>query len=380
MRSQSKRILIFRIGELGDTLIALPALRAIRSSFPEAHIALLSNASSNERHVTARQILPANGLIDEWLSYSSDTRSRLADSLSLIRRLRRNHYDLLVYLGPRIRSVSDVRRDLLFFRLSGIHQVIGHHGLTPLPPPSEAGLPPVEHETDHLLQRISLGNVSVPPSGNVDFDLELSNEEQETAAAWLSKHVLQVGSNQIVGFGPGSKWSSKVWPEERFAEVGRRLIAEANIFPIVFGGSEDRDLGERLLKVWGMGANAAGALNVRQAAAALSHCRMYVGNDTGTMHLAAAVRIPCVAIMSALDWPGHWSPYGSGHTVLRRHVPCEGCMLSVCTTEGLRCLKEIGTEEVVSASLQTLMRPETTVNNPFADRERRSLASLPVGF
>jgi len=135
-----------------------------------------------------------------------------------------------------------------------------------------------------------------------------------------------------------------------------------------------------LVESLGNGRQCRGCPECAAGAAALSHCRMYVGNDTGTMHLAAAVRIPCVAIMSALDWPGHWSPYGSGHTVLRRHVPCEGCMLSVCTTEGLRCLKEIGTEEVVSASLQTLMRPETTVNNPFADRERRSLASLPVGF
>ena len=63
------------------------------------------------------------------------------------------------------------------------------------------------------------------------------------------------------------------------------------------------------------------------------------------MHLAAAVGTPCVAIMSALDWPGRWVPYGQGHIVLRRSVPCEGCLLKVCDKEGMRCLKEIEIDE-----------------------------------
>jgi ADP-heptose:LPS heptosyltransferase len=160
----------------------------------------------------------------------------------------------------------------------------------------------------------------------------------------------------LIGIGPGSKWPSKVWPEERFAEVGKKLIGELGLYPIVLGGPEDAALAARLVKTWGSGANAAGALDIRPAAAALTHCRLYVGNDTGTMHLAAAVGTPCGAVFSAQDWPGRWYPYGMGHTVLRRRVACEGCLLQVCEREGLRCLKEISVDEVLSACREVLSK------------------------
>jgi heptosyltransferase-3 len=184
----------------------------------------------------------------------------------------------------------------------------------------------------------------------------LTHDEQSTTELWWHEQIPLNGAGSVIGFGPGSKWPSKVWPEERFAEVGRQLIEVRNVFPIVFGGPEDYELGERLLRTWGRGANAAGKLSVRQAAVALCRCAVYVGNDTGTMHLAAAVATPCIAVMSALDWPGHWNPYGAGHTVLRRSVPCEGCLLRVCDREGMRCLKEIAVEEVVDACLASLSR------------------------
>jgi len=137
-------------------------------------------------------------------------------------------------------------------------------------------------------------------------------------------------------------------------ELGRRLIDELSLYPIVFGGEEDAELGNRLIEHWGTGTNAAGGLDVRLTASALGFCSFYVGNDTGAMHLAAAVGTPCVAIMSAQDWPGRWDPYGRGHIVLRKTVACEGCLLSVCEREGLRCLNEIEVGEVIHACKEVL--------------------------
>jgi len=354
-KKSKERILVFRIGELGDTLIALPSLRAIREAFPFAHIALLGNVDSEARHVTPRQTLPA-GLIDEWLSYpSGNSRSNLLVTIRLLTRLRRAHFDLLVYLAPRIRSTADVRRDLFFFRLAGIRTVIGNEGFEPLEPLTSP-LPEVKHEADHLLSRLAKSGIPVPPPGEAKIDLTLSIEERRTADSWLSEHAPARSLGELVGFGPGSKWPSKVWPEERFAELGCGLIQERNIHPIVFGGPEDRDPADRLIGIWGKGTNAAGVLSPRQAAAALSRCAMYVGNDTGTMHLAAAVATPCVVVMCAQDWPGHWNPYGEGHVVLRRSLPCEGCFLKVCITEGMRCLKEIEVDEVKQACRRILER------------------------
>lgn len=366
--NQGARILIFRIGELGDTLIALPALRAIREAFPLAHIALLGNADNRGRNVMPQQILPTHRLIQEWISYPSDDRGTFADRLRLLKTLRRGRYDTLVYLVPRIRSAGDVRRDLLFFRLAGIRNVIGQKGLVALSRPAGESLPHVEHEADHLLHRLSRSGISVPPAGTAKFTLDLSEEEKQVASVWWRKNVPAIATDNAVGFGPGSKWPSKVWPTDRFLEVGRRLIETRAIFPVVFGGPEDHELGERLLEAWGCGANAAGALSPRQAAAGLSRCMMYVGNDTGTMHLAAAVGTRCVAIMSALDWPGHWNPYGAGHTVLRRSVPCEGCLLKVCGREGMRCLREITVDEVVDAC-STMLRRSFTAYVDYPENE-----------
>ena len=346
-----RRILVFRVGHLGDTVIALPALWAIKRKFPRAHIALLSNLYTEADRIGPVNLIPKEGLINEWITYpSNDKRGGIVDMARLLATLRQKQFDTLAYLAPRIRTSRDIRRDLFFFRLAGIRTLIADRGFEPMPQRTNGqSLPAVEHEADHLLHRLSLSGIPIPSLGETKMDLALTAGESREADIWLSENVPLFGRGPLVGFGPGSKWPSKVWPEERFVEVGNRLIQKQNIYPIVFGGAEDRALGERLILAWKRGANAAGELPVRQAAAALAKCRFYIGNDTGTMHIAAAVETPCVAIMSALDWPGHWNPYGAGHMVLRRSVPCEGCLLKVCERERMRCLKEITVKEVVNA-------------------------------
>lgn len=352
-----RRILIYRIGQLGDTVVALPSIRAVRQQFPGAHIALLSDASSESNHALPRQVLPV-GLIDQWLTYPPvGDPSRMTGMLRLLRCLRHARFDTLVYLSPRLRSSFQVKRDLAFFRAAGIKQIVGHKGIDSL---KQKGAPPrplpvLEHESDHLLQRLAKSGITVPPPDHAEMNLALTVAEQKAADEWLREKVKGYPESALmVGIGAGSKWPSKIWPEDRFLELGRRLILELGLFPVVFGGNADQAQGQRLIKAWGRGANAAGAIDIRTAAAALARCQLYVGNDTGTMHLAAATGTPCVVLMSAQDWPGRWSPYGAGHTVLRRTVPCEGCMLQVCTEEGLRCLKEVEVEDVLKACASTI--------------------------
>ena len=141
---------------------------------------------------------------------------------------------------------------------------------------------------------------------------------------------------------------AKRWDAERFAQAGSALIARHGVWPVVFGGPEDRDTGDALLRHWGRGYNAAGRLGLRASAAALKRCGLYLGNDTGTMHLAAAVGVTCAAIFSARDYPGRWYPAGRGHQVFRAQIECEGCRLTECVDRRNECLNRITVDEVVA--------------------------------
>jgi heptosyltransferase III len=353
-----KKILIFRIGHLGDTLVTLPAFRSVREAFPGAELTFLSNSNPQRPHyVAARNVLPEKGLFDQWLTYPADGDKirMLQNSLKLLIDLRRRKFDAVIYLMTRNRTAGQLRRDRLFFRLAGIKKIIGidsvERGRLDFAHPRP--LPRVVPEGRFFLDALAAENVPLPPTARAD--LLITAEESAKAREWLEQHCgKDFETKKLIGVAPASKWESKVWAEERFEKVVAELIARKNVFPVVFGGNEEREKGRRLLARWGTGANAAGALDIRQAAAALAHCRLFLGNDTGTMHLAAAVGTPCVGIFAAIDWPGRWEPWGGPmHTVFRAEVECEGCHLSVCPRKN-KCLDLIGPEAVLEVCLQKL--------------------------
>lgn len=147
---------------------------------------------------------------------------------------------------------------------------------------------------------------------------------------------------------------SKRWPLDRFRTVLRSLVEGHQIQPVFFGGPEDAEAADQLIAELGCGLNACGQLSLRASARALRDCRFYLGNDTGTMHLAVAAGIKCVAIFSARDVPGKWYPYGEGHKVHRVPVDCEGCMLYECHEQGRKCLMAIAPEAVYQSCLELL--------------------------
>lgn len=348
---QKSRILVYRIGQLGDTIIALPAMWAVRKYFPSAYIALLSDQHPGKIYVLAPKILPPEGLFDEYIQYEANAEGTdLSKALRILPSLHRAHFDTLVYLAPRIRSRWRIVRDLCFFRLAGIRNFIAYRGCISVSPRTRGRqLLTLDHEADHLLHRLFLSGIPVPRDGCGEMNLNFTSSEKAEALRWVEENPgRDLDIKPLVGIGPGSKMPFKVWPEGRFLELGHRLVTEMDIFPIIFGGPEDVGLGDRLIQKWGRGVNGARQLNIRQAAAVLSHCRFYVGNDTGTMHLAAAVGTHCVGIFSARDFPGRWHPYGNGHTVLRNnYVPCRLCFRTKCET--MQCINSITVEQVVSA-------------------------------
>ena len=348
------RILVYRIGQLGDTIVALPAMWAIKKHFPDASLTLLCDRHPRQNFVLATDLLAGAGLFDEFLSYPVDSSRagivfRPFRMLRLLWALRRRAFDLLVYLAPSLRKPAQVERDRRFFAAAGMKRFLGLRGF-PWPTAKTAGQPlaAVSAEADLLLARIAADEIRVPPPGQGCFELNLGKAEEQQVQAWL-RALPSDGGRPWVGVGPGSKMAAKRWPPERFSQVGARLVAEHDVWPVVFGGPPDRALGDTLVGNWGRGYNAAGALALRPATAALKRCRLYLGNDTGTMHLAAAVGVRCAAIFSARDLPGRWHPNGEGHRVFRAPIDCEGCGLVECIERRSECLRRITVPEVVAA-------------------------------
>ncbi len=340
------RLLVYRIGLVGDTIVALPALWAVRRHFPEAHITMLGEHCPGTNQFPAAELLQNAGVVDEFLSYSPPRRSlnrmqKFVHAPSLLLKLRRKRFDTLIYLAPSSRDRQQVARDRQFFALAGIKKFLGTTGFAPLPE-SKLGQRQLRlsSEVDLLLERLAASNIPVPPPGAGCMDLGLSQAEESEIEHWLSS-LPGDSDRSWFGVGAGSKMAAKRWPIESFGEVGRRLIEEFDLWPVVFGSAEERVLGERLLDLWGRGYNAAGTLSLRGAAVGLTRCQFYLGNDTGTMHLAAAVGVRCVAVFSARDFPGKWYPYGGRHIVLRAGIDCEGCMLETCVDRQNACLTAI---------------------------------------
>lgn len=347
-----RNALVFRIGNLGDTLVALPAFWRLRSVLGDAKLTLLSNGSpKGTHHISPKSVIDGAGIFDEFIDYPTGL-GKVSLNLAIAKlalRLKQRRFDAVLYLMPRARSTAQINRDLKFFKLVGIKNVLGvdHLRKNIIPLPLEPPIQKVHSETEHLLSQLS--DIGFSQVGDDRFDVGLTDAEIRFANLWIDKHGIV--STHAVAVAPGTKWESKRW--ESFGPVVERLIAEHNITPVIFGGPEDKNEGERLIASWKRGINAAGELTIREAAGVLSHCSFYLGNDTGTMHLAASAGIKCVGIFAAIDLPGRWSPAGSGHVIFRRSVACEGCHSPECNFEK-KCLRQIDAGTVYEACSRML--------------------------
>ncbi len=349
-----RTILFYRIGQLGDTIVSIPAIQFFREQFPNATFTLMSDRIAGKKYVLARQVFENTSLFDKFISYrkSKEGRFGLKQKIFMLLLLPRLlfRYDAVVYLAPSSRTPKQVRRDRFFFKCIGAKYLWGFQREQR----PESADHPLMHEADWLLAQFKNYDFETPQSAVAKMELLLDEKEHAFAESWLRDNLGERNGRLIVGFGPGTKMPAKRWKVENFWNVGHKLIKQYDIFPIVFGDQSDRLVGDALVRSWKRGCNTAGELSVRQSSALLKKCDVYIGNDTGTMHLAAAVKTPCVAIFSARDVRGKWEPLGDGHVVLRKDVKCRHCMATTCDDK--ICLMLIRPEEVAAEAERIIQR------------------------
>ena len=346
-----KRVLIYRLGSLGDTMVALPALHLVQRTFPQAQRLMLTNIPIHAKAPAASAILDGSGLVDGYIQYPMATRSpwKLAQIWWKIRRFRP---DLLVYLTPpRGKQVAD--RDLRFFRICGVQNVIG----LPVGDLEKCRYDPRtelwEREAARLARCLApLGRIDVDDPEN--WDLRLTNQELRRAAEALAG----INGKAFLACGPGTKMQAKDWGRENWRALLKKLSAS---FPqhalVLVGAAEDAEAAEYAASDWrGLIVNLCGKLTPRQTTAVLRDADVFIGPDSGPMHLAAAYGVPCAIVFAARDLPGRWYPAGTANQVIYHRVECAGCMLETCMEKKKVCLTSVSVEEMFSAVLQCSSR------------------------
>jgi lipopolysaccharide heptosyltransferase II len=160
----------------------------------------------------------------------------------------------------------------------------------------------------------------------------------------------------LIGLCPGAEYGpAKRWLAERFAEAAAKITAQSSAQWILLGTKNDAAIGEQIAAAIGAHCvNRIGQTTLDQLIDELRQCRLLLTNDTGTMHLAALLGVPVVAVFGSTE-PRLTGPLGNGHTILRHHVECSPCFLRECPID-FRCMKAITTDEVAGAVLSMLAR------------------------
>jgi len=339
-------ILIYRTGQLGDTVCAMPAIRAVREKLKPCKIVLLSDIHPETDYPKIHVILSEFGLIDDYIVYNPKEIWSPNKMYWLWKQLIRRKVQRVIYLQSRRRRASQKIRDFMFFKACGIKTINGLNLRDDANPERQ-----VKQEVERLLDILR--------SEKLLFDGKFSPyipvvEQVKTKIDTLWER-LGLGMGKVVALSAGSKMPVKRWDLDNYTEVGRKLVENYGVKLLIFGGKEDAESASVLCKAWyPNGIDMSGKTSYAESAEMLRRCVMYLGNDSGAMHLAAAVGIPCVAIFSARDDVGVWHPYGKGHIVLRKEVECRGCMLTECAEHKMKCIRSITVDDVFAATERIL--------------------------
>jgi heptosyltransferase-2 len=317
------RILIRSSNWLGDAVMSVPAVRAIKKGRPDAHVTILAP----EKIAPVWKLIPE---VDEVLSLPSKS---LFGAMHAVRR--KPSFDVAILFPNSLRSALE---GLLVPRKVGyrgharawlLNQIV-----------REARKPgPPEHHALRFLRIADDCGAAVDLTALPKFDLpQTSNLKRQSS----------------LGLCPGAEYGpAKRWLPERFTEVAAMVSNGSNAKWILFGTKNDSELGETIATALGdKCVNRIGQTTLEELISELRNCRALLTNDTGTMHLAALLGVRVVAIFGSTE-PQLTGPLGDGHVIVRHHVECSPCFLRECPID-FRCMKEVTTQEVVNAMMSIL--------------------------
>ena len=339
------RFLIVRLGAVGDVVHALPLASAIRDAYPNAHIAWAVAPGTSpllEENPDINQVF----IVDTkaWrLKMPLEAISGISRCISSLREIRAN---VAIDAQGLIKSGLIVLASGAGKRV-GFEQRACREGLSAAMMTHHA--PTIEgphHVIEKNLSLLGHLGVEVPMRGAIRFPLPERTEEAEEAASFLQREGLSSDRPLMIAH-PGAGWETKRWDTARYAVLGDSWVEMSGGSLLFTWGSEEEEATvRRVVAAMHGGATVAPRTSLRQLSALLRRADVFVGGDSGPLHLAAALGVRCLAIIGATD-PLRNGPWGEGHEVLHHRLACSGCYGRTCPD--IECLDRIGADEAILA-------------------------------
>ena len=337
-----QRLLIRSTNWIGDAVMTTPAVRAIRKRFPNTHVSLLAKpwvvpVFENSEH------------IDRLLIYDDEGRHKgIFGKFRLARDLKKYHFDaaillqnafeaaLITFLAGipiRIGYNTDARQLLLTHAISCTNEI------------------KKEHQTKYYLNILSGIGMD---AGDRDLYLRLRQQDRLQAEKTLMKQGISgdfkwVGINPSATFGP-----AKQWPIDRYARLADLILEHTNARIIVFGGPQDRRLGKDISrKMRHRPIDLSGRTTLGEAMALIERCALFITNDSGLMHVAAALDVPLIAIFGSTN-STTTGPLSSNSRVVQVPMECSPCLKPECPKGHLNCMDQICVDMIFDVAKEIL--------------------------
>ena len=331
------RVLVKEVNWLGDLVISLPALRAIRAAFANSTLTVMV-----KRELAS--FFEGMNWVDEVIPYTVRRRVRgLRDRREIIGKIRERRFDLAILFPNSFESA-------LWVTLGGVPRRAGFntdhrsamltHSATPVGDALNG------HQRGYWLAMIRETMGIMPAAGAEEMKLEAAKPHWEKMRAWVAAN--RIGPDApLIAIAPAAAYGpAKEWPLVRYAALIDLLSEQGGAECVLVGAPSERDLCARVAATTRTNPMiAAGQTNIGELIALLSLCDGFAGNDSGAMHLAAALAIPTVGLFGSTN-PERTGPGGPRAAVIYHKLECSPCLQRTCRFGHYNCLREITPPEV----------------------------------
>ncbi|HNX90335.1 MAG TPA: lipopolysaccharide heptosyltransferase II [Candidatus Omnitrophota bacterium] len=339
MLNDPKKIVLIRTDRIGEVLLSSVAINCVKSDCPGAAVTFVTSAYSKDL-IDGREDVDEVLIVDTFMS-----KGWIVRAIKLAVELRRRHFDLAVVMN------AHKMLHLAVF-LAGIPLRVGYGrkwGFLLNKTIEDSRDKGEKHEIEYTMDLMNAVGINVPP---VAPCLTVKKEKKKKVEEMLRNSGIDMMA-PIIAVHPSSSNPGKLWPWKKYAELIKMIKSEMKADVVIIGDRESALLADDIIAMSGVRSvgNFCGKMDLKELAAFLSMCALFVGNDTGPMHMAAAAGIPVIAIFGR-NVPGvgpkRWRPWGVRHVVFHEEHECAICLDGDCPFDH-RCLADIQTEKVFEA-------------------------------